>query len=263
MPRRDGLPTNHELLTAFEEEGRELFAEAYVRTFEHIPDAFHDKPFVNLRLELGRTMFDAGISSNNPMVSERVEIQPASFVYDQHLRWRSIPGEIISRQAIVEQISGLAINQSLDIPSVPPKGLRTEYQATFLNDRRRVVATDNEKPVKQTIVSGRVFIAEALAYVMSDQYDPARTKLLHPPDPDDIYHQWNLDYDFNLPITGFEPEDFLSDYYSFLDDSIRRLRIQKSRISEHQFDFVIRGIEYNLQRAEAKIAAVSRILFGA
>jgi hypothetical protein len=226
MPRRDGFPTNPEMLLDFSATAHRVFTTAYERTLEgHVSDAFQDKPlkyfFMHFRQD--------PVSRDNPVSSEELRVGIVTDDIAEQLPFNQSflrqPEEWVQRYVNIAQAVGeVAISDSLVVAvEVPVEAINADYTLSYQDGNAHHVSSFQEWPSKQSIVSGKYFAEEALQYAESDELllsieERSRRMLtsnaIHDVDDRVILHRMALLQEPDLPLNGYEPKGFLEAFAS-------------------------------------------------
>ncbi len=241
MPRRDGFPTNPELVEEFTEASRLTYVAAYETVLAGQLDKFphfHGKPlsavpliaYRNHMLESAQELYDS--SDINVVEKELLEVRPVSPIdadaREGHLTLRDLPQENHEAYAaMVERIGNLHVSDDIAVATaLEPGGVVADYTATLRSGRVRHIGTLKERPAKQSIVSGK-FFAEDMHQFLASPAALRKIRLANavlrgigePPLMDAFF---TLSHVRDLPLNGYEPESWLNDYLNEM--SARALR---------------------------------------
>lgn len=237
MPRRDGLPTNREMVVEFNDLSRTAFVDAYNRTAEDgLPDAYQDKPLDALYLRSQKRVpeimrIDGGVVAEellvNPLHEDDVDMIPHT------LGFRDTPEDVISHyRAIARRIGDTTLHSGLDIATVlPPEGVDASYTAYYAGGRTRHIATFKEKPSKASIAAGKYFAEQVIHDINAPSSDPdidvtdlsqvAEHLRQMSEQGGTIEHFLSFRKVPNLPLNGHESRAFLNAYANRMLDSAR------------------------------------------
>lgn len=224
MPRKDGLPTNEELLTRLNSYGVDLFLSAYERTYGDgiIPRSFLEKKIGNLALTIIQYHKPDENLPGNPLISETLSIMVADYddatdMFEHHLRYKGDQDRADKMRMAALFIGQKAVGESLSFESKPyPEAFDTEWTA-YLKDteRTRHVSTLKAKPNKQSLVSAIDMAEMSIKYVESDEYPQnpinrfQRGVLMNEGDFYYFRHKWSIKFSYDLNFTGYENLDYL------------------------------------------------------
>jgi hypothetical protein len=224
MPRPDGFATNTELMSLYEQRGRDLFVEAYEQSHEQQFDRLYEgKPLSYLSLVITRGVPAEAIKQGpkTGLIQEQLILHASDDVeiLGAQLRWREHPEIIQVREATARKVGNMVLTGSFKASSLSNEAIRTEYIAHFNDNRIRTVSTDYDKPAKMTLLGALGFVEDADGYVQSAEYTrPFVSRLialanLASDDPSRVIrHKWTLAMYPDLPLNGFESVEFLEQY---------------------------------------------------
>ncbi|MDB5170552.1 MAG: hypothetical protein JWO35_246 [Candidatus Saccharibacteria bacterium] len=178
MPRKDGLPTNQEMLVDFNSTAHEVFINTYERSVaDRLPPALEGKPLHAMEIRFSKRHAPDPNKSNDT-IQERLVISPLGEKHGEHLRdnisFRTLPEDIIERyNTMGDEIAKVIIFGGLAIRDLlPAEAIEASYNMDFGNGARgRHVSTFKEKPSKQSIAAGKYFAEEMLEYSTSPFFD--------------------------------------------------------------------------------------------
>lgn len=226
MPRRDGLPTNSELLLEFNAASHRAYVRAYdLMTATGLPDAYQDKPLKFLTVNFNKASLDGAL----PVQKEDLDITtlypgdaeelPYNYAYAR------FPEEVLQRYVDAAEIADdITLCDDLVLGDVlPVEAIDAEYVLTYRDGRRRHIESYKDKPAKQSIVSGTYFANEAYDYLGTDEaLIPSRRKITraliqvaltgYGEQPSVMTHRFELRRTPYLPLNGHEPRGFLEVY---------------------------------------------------
>lgn len=244
MPRRDGLPTNNELLEQFSKNGRDLFVAALERDFlPELPPSYIGKKLGHLVLTICIESED-DYDFPNAVEAEYlrmkiVEPQHADIYRTDHL---TLKGTAVADAIAAESmyLSGIVLDDSFNPGIIGMRGVDSSYTATMVDTRRtRHVDSYKEKPSKQSIVSGIYCEEAALKYVMSEEFeDPVHIRRLRAAvlGSNDEYlafsHNWSLPYRAGMVFNGYESPNYLNGYLEFAMFKIKNCEDRYQRLLE-------------------------------
>lgn len=226
MPRRDGFPTNPEMLLDFNAASHKVFVTAYERALEgKLPAEYVDKPLTSLTLSLRQGSLDR----SQTVTSEELKIGVLSQYVAEDLPYNFTcarhPEELLNRYVEVSKsVAQVALSDTLIMAdTLPAEGIDADYVLTYNDGKMRHVSSFKEKPAKQSIVAGTYFAEEALQYVQSDKMfkTPAQNvvrrlvEIARTGDIDDtriMSHQFDFKMTPALPLNGYESKGFLERY---------------------------------------------------
>lgn len=228
MPRRDGFPTNREMVVDF----NALSRTAYIDAYNHIagdglPAAFEDKPLDSLYLNVIKKV-PIFLRTNSGVTGEQLLVDP---LQEHHvdfmtyiLGFQDTPEDIVQHyRGIAQRIGETTLHSGLDIATVlPSEGINADYTAFYPTGRTRHISTFKEKPSKSSIAAGKFFAEQAIQSINT------------PPDAEDFditdfskvvehiksrfeqngtfEHGFSLQMVPNLPLNGHESKAFLNTY---------------------------------------------------
>jgi hypothetical protein len=234
MPRRDGFPTNREMVVDFNTLSRTAYIDAYNHmTADGMPAAFEDKPLDALYLNVIKNI-PAFMRTSDSVTDEQLVVEPlqedhADFM-TSIIGFQDIPEDIVEHyRNIARRIGETTLHSGLDIVSVlPPEGINADYTAYYPSGRTRHISTFKEKPSKPSIAAGKFFAAQA---VQSITTQPDRTTLDILDFSQVVGHMKNIaeqggvfDHDLllrmvpDLPLNGHESKAFLNVYANRMFD---------------------------------------------
>ncbi|HET6747164.1 MAG TPA: hypothetical protein VFH06_03605 [Candidatus Saccharimonadales bacterium] len=234
MPRRDGYPTNQELLVDFTTEARHLYVLAYQTHIEgNIPPAYREKPIAMLGLEVVKRY----LNDSRPLQhvsTERLGI--SSLKSDDIGRMREqtntkhLPEDVFEfYEAIVARLGATVLSNAVVFDRIiPPGSITASYIASFPSGPTKSVDTLSEKPTKQAIISATYFTKESLEYIRSGESGlPVEEKLLKAVRENRdgvLQHTFTLPMTPELPLNGHEGTAFLYAYREQMNAKLRKKR---------------------------------------
>lgn len=271
MPRRDGFPTNPEMLADFTELSRQLFVEAFANEAEDgLHPAYDGKPISMLTLTVP-TLYSP--KSETRFVSERLVIEPLN---EQHISMIEF-GEHAPDSDIlkVRRQKATAIGETALHPGVvigdilSPGSIVADYTVEFTSGMIKQVDTLTDRPAKMTIAGALGAAREGLAYVRSGdgddrpsvlmeliRYANRRSKYNDRPLPKHTWAQFDLQMHPDLPLNGQENIGFIRRYYGAMRESVmnQRENLDRFRAMNHPLtDKVAENIaRYEDAKARAK-----------
>jgi len=247
MPRKDGLPTNEELLTELNSYGVDLFLAGYEKTYGDgiIPRAFLEKRIANLAFTMIQYHKPDENLPGNPLISETLTIQVADYddatdMFDHHLRYKGDQERADKMRMAALFIGQKAVGESLQFETKPyPEAFNTDWTAHMRDtDHKRHVGTLKAKPNKQSLVSAIAMAELSIKYIESDEYlqNPIhrfnRGVLLNEGEFYYLRHKWAIKFSYDLDFTGYESLDYLESTKSALLEEISRYKIQVLSLSD-------------------------------
>jgi hypothetical protein len=186
-----------------------------------VPLGLQQKPLKNIYLTLERETPDP---LPQGVQHEELMVRPLNFILadelNAHPRMQDAPADVLAHYTtIAERIEATTLDNELHIGDILPAGaIVADYWASF-PDRTRHIGTLKQRPAKASIVAGAYFAEEALGYVQS----PAFSTYTDPDEAGDtgqLRHEFQLDYDPELPLNGHETTQFL---LGFAEDALRHI----------------------------------------
>jgi hypothetical protein len=223
VARRDGYPTNQEMLADFTAASHEVFVNLYEAHMQsNLPPAFEGKPLKNLGIQVTKRYFGeerlpTSVTHEELMIST-LEESDVDFMRTQHLKMRELPSDIFDYyDEITCHIAHIALTNTIDLRhAVPQNGIVSHYAAHFPNRSKRHVDTLQEILSKQSIAAAQYFVHEAWQYVASgkSQLHPIERLELayHYNEEGVINHHFTIIMDAELPLNGYEDTEFLTSY---------------------------------------------------
>jgi hypothetical protein len=256
MPRKDGFPTNREMLVDFTTTSGQVFLDAYERDLgAHMHPMYQDKPLSHLSLRINRGSPETEPVIESGVISESLIIKPLNVdkdFFDQHLTLRDLPQDIKERYIdLSARLASIALSETLRLSQLfPPEAADASYTARMSNGRQRHVDTFKEKPSKMSIAAGQFFADEALEYTKSEEFDVPLVvrKLRHlsgeaDSDPaENMRHAFRLAIREDLPLNGYEPRSFLEMYQRTMAARAERSKERRDRMEERGFPQ--RGLDF-------------------
>lgn len=228
MPRKDGFPTNPELVAEFTETSRLTYAAAYdaliASRLDEVP-YFEGKPLNAVPLiAYRRALLEQEVQqfTNTSIDKEVLQVRPLTR-YDadirrEHLTLRDLPeSEHIAYDQMAERIDKLTISDDLAVSTaVEQGGVIAEYTAHMHGGSSRHISTLKDKPAKQSIVSGKFFAEETYELVTSpvrlSRMTLANNALWQMGITPLMNVYFGVSYVPNLPLNGHESVQWLSNY---------------------------------------------------
>jgi hypothetical protein len=260
MPRRDGFPTNNELMAELEIRGRDLYVATFADSFPPLPVAAEDKPAHVLSLDFNLEHDTGGLDGPglNPVVLEALVLKPirldkgTRIAIEQHVQWKGDQEMVERRLRIAEVAGGLLVSNEFDPECLEPQALLTTYVARLRNGRTRFVDTLKDKPTKQTLYS-------ALGLIESITDGDVTVK-----------PKWVIKPTYDMAVSGKEPSAFLHGFFKFLNAEreqygsfLESSRRSQSRGGYYNSSFMssrINELEEIVEQIDTNIVRVIQIL---
>ena len=242
MPRKDGMPTNEELITDLNIYGRDIFLSAYSRNYGEgiIPRSFVKKRLANLALTIIQYHKPEDELPGHPLISETLSIKVASMsdadeMEQRHLRYRGDRERADKLRVASIFLGQLAVGTTVSYEQDPyPEAFVTEWVGHMRStNRKRHVSSLKSRPSKQSLVSAIEMAKDSLEYVKSEEYggNPIRRfqKGVMENEGDFYYfrHKWAIQFSYDLEFTGYENIDYL-------EHTKRALQEEISNFQDHQ-----------------------------
>lgn len=284
MPRRDGFPTNPELVTEFTETSRLVYIAAFNQIIAHRLDELpylRDKPLSMVPLIMYRNrLFDEGtdgiVRPDARAVAKetlKVKTTDSGDAYDrrEHLTLKSLPeADHVAYGAVAARMEQLTITDDLVAEvAIEPHGVTAEYWADMHNGKRRHIGTLKEKPAKQSILSGK-FFAEDMHETITSPGSSARMAIAR-----EVFARLGMepiqDVSFrlalepSLPLNGYEPRRWLERYLDSMADGALRARdglerMQSSKYADMMPEVIIESQKSRVAEYEAAASRALAIL---
>jgi hypothetical protein len=236
MPRRDGLPTNREMVVDFNNLSRTAYIDAYNNITEYgLPAALEDKPLDTLYLNVTKKVptfmrTSSGVTGEQLLVDPLQEHHVDFMTYT--LGFQDTPEDVVRHyRDIAQRIGETTLHIGLDIAAIlPPEGINADYTAFYPTGKTRHISTFKEKPSKLSISAGKFFAEQAIQSINT------------PPDAEDFditdfskvieriekifdqsgtfEHGFSLQMVPNLPLNGYESKAFLNTYANRMLDKV-------------------------------------------
>ena len=237
MPRRDGFPTNPEMVVDFNTLSRTAYVDAFECLSEDgLPDAFQDKPLNLMYLDASKRV-PKFMRVDGAVVDERLFVEPlneehVSYLPDT-LGFKDTPEDVLEQyREVARRIGETTLHSGLDIATIlPVEGVVANYTAYYPNYRTRHISTFKEKPAKASIVAGKYFAEQAIQEINTPYADKhfdlgdfgkvvaAMNNLSEQGGV--VAHSLSFQKVPNLPLNGHESKGFLNDYANrMLDRSV-------------------------------------------
>ncbi len=210
MSRKDGLPTNAEILADFRCASRQVFVQAYDRQFsgEKLHPGFEDKPLSSLYLTVGDTGQEPQLGRVS-VLAELLSIQSIDKrigpMIEAHPTLSQLPPDVKDRyRKLGADTTEIALTKGLSIASVlPMEAVNANYYAHLSDGKEVNIGVFEKRQTKMNLIAAKYFANEALVYVRSDDFD----------DPDsEFIHDFGLEISVDLPLNGHEPLQFLIEF---------------------------------------------------
>lgn len=242
MPRKDGMPTNEELITDLNIYGRDIFLSAYSRNYGEgiIPRSFVKKRLANLALTIIQYHKPEDELPGHPLISETLSIKVASMsdadeMEQRHLRYRGDKERADKLRVASMFLGQLAVGAAVSDEQDPyPEAFVTEWVGHMRStNRKRHVSSLKSRPSKQSLVSAIEMAKDSLAYVKSEEYggNPIRRfqKGVMENEGDFYYfrHKWAIQFSYDLEFTGYENIDYLEHTKRALQEEISNFQIHQ------------------------------------
>ena len=245
MPRRDGLPTNNEMLEQFSQKGRDIFVAALEHGLAYkMPDAYKGKKLGHIVLEITHESEKQVEGFPHAVTSETlsmgvVSLDEAQYCKEDHI---SLRGTEVAHAIGVEALflSDIILDDSFDPRIIGMRGVDTSYVARMAGtNRTRHVGSFKERPAKQSIAAGLFLEGQVDQYVHSTEFEiPASVRrlrdLLHSSDDDylSFSHRWLIPYRADLRFNGYESSDYLNDVLAYATRLLQNAEERLSRLLE-------------------------------
>ena len=245
MSRKDGMPTNEELITDLNIYGRDIFLSAYSRNYGEgiIPRSFVKKRLSNLALTIIQYHKPEDELPGHPLISETLSIKVASMsdadeMEQRHLKYRGDKERADKLRVASMFLGQLAVGATVSDEQDPyPEAFVTEWVGHMRStNRKRHVSSLKSRPSKQSLVSAKEMAKDSLEYVKSGEYggNPIRRfqKGVMENEGDFYYfrHKWAIQFGYDLEFTGYENIDYLEHTKRALQEEISNF--QDHRLSE-------------------------------
>ena len=242
MSRKDGMPTNEELITDLNIYGRDIFLSAYSRNYGEgiIPRSFVKKRLSNLALTIIQYHKPEDELPGHPLISETLSIKVASMsdadeMEQRHLKYRGDKERADKLRVASMFLGQLAVGATVSDEQDPyPEAFVTEWVGHMRStNRKRHVSSLKSRPSKQSLVSAIEMAKDSLEYVKSEEYggNPIRRfqKGVMENEGDFYYfrHKWAIQFGYDLEFTGYENIDYL-------EHTKRALQEEISNFQDHQ-----------------------------
>lgn len=289
MPRKDGFPTNAELIKEFTHASRDLYISAFdqiiMDNLDYQP-AFRDKPLnsvilVASRRAIDEVMINGGENLTDDYVAEeRLSVAPIDEMLTTFREGPrgigsiprvhdSVDDDVFRDLAIYSELA--TVTEGLDAAQViPSQGVGAFYTATTIGDKK--LHMDNmqlhaKRPTKQRILSARTFAEEMYSEVnrpMSEEEYHRQLRInqalaifgLEP--TNDI--SFTLSRTPNIPLNGYEPKPWLDLYIDEMSqyalDEIGTIERTKDRVTVEVNDYrhaMVDKYSMAVKRAQAVI----------
>lgn len=229
MPRRDGLPTNREMVVDFNGLSRTAYIDAYNRiTEDGFPTAFEDKPLDAMFLRVTKTV-PSNLRVEGGVTGEQLEVETlreehVGFMTDT-LGFQDTPEDVLAHYYNVAHLIGrTTLHSGLDIAAVlPSEGVNAGYTANYSNGRTHHISTFKEKPFKASIAAGKYFAEQAVQDINITDLSKLRDSNTIEQAGGTFRHIFLLRMIPNLPLNGHESKSFLNAYANnMLDETMNR-----------------------------------------
>jgi len=242
MPRRDGMPTNEELITDLNVYGRDIFLSAYGRNYGDgiIPRSFISKRLGNLALTIVQYHKPEEDLPGHPLISETLSLRVANLddadeMESRHLRYRGDKERADKLRVASMFLGQLAVGESITDEHDPyPEAFVTEWVGHMRStNRKRHVSSLKSRPSKQSLVSAIEMAKDSLEYVKSDEDgdNPIRRFQKGVMDNEGEFyyfrHKWAIQFSYDLEFTGYENIDYLEHTKRALQEEISRFKDQQ------------------------------------
>lgn len=254
MVRKD-FPTNREIQVDFTTQARDVFVAAAERELEaKITDfnpAFADKPLDHLTLTFKsayrRTQQPHGIHR------ERLRIEPLQMSTAEGLRSGQYsethelfkgadPSVLEHYKTIAKVIGESTITDDFRFGQIPPAGVEAEWTADrdSVGSRKYHASTFKERASKQSLVSAKLYVADAQSYVESDvftkdlmvRFNDSVLNGISEDLPRHMVHEFNLRISPDLPINGHEPRAFIEHYVQKMQEVENKQQAILDRVTD-------------------------------
>lgn len=260
MPRRDGFPTNQEMVVEFNNLSQTAYVDAFQRlSADGLPDAFQDKPLSLMYLDAAKRvpkfMRVDGAVVDERLLVRTLEEDDVNYLPDT-LGFKDIPEDVLEHYyEVARRIGDVTLHNGLDITTVlPPEGIVADYTAVYPNGRTRHISRFKEKPAKASIVAGKYFAEQAIQEIntpFEDKHFDLTNFAKVAASLQDLSEQGGIvrhSLSFykvpNLPLNGHESKGFLNDYANSMLDRTMRSATRLERMKDFGFpDAVIESAQ--------------------
>ena len=246
MPRRDGFPTNEELLDTFNQNGRDIFVAALEHDFAHkMPDYMKGKQLGDIFLKVHHIIPPSVEGFTNPVNGEKLEMttldeSDADYVRSDHLRWKGTDvGDRIDLETMF--LAETILDDDFVPATIGKWAVYTSYTASMEGTTRtRHVDTLKEKPTKQALISGIVLEEAVSDYVRSTDFEiPAEERAIDAvlfgrgrEDFRPFMHNWGITFRAGMTFNGYESDYYLQYCLDEAQYSLERTMERTKRMQE-------------------------------
>ncbi len=248
MPRRDGFPTNREMVVEFNDLSRTAYVDAFQRLAEDgLPDAFQDKPLGLMYLDAAKRIPSFMRLDDSAVVDERLTVTPLDKLdvddMEYTLGFKDTPDDVRQHYYdVARRIGETTLHGGLDIAAVlPGEGVVADYTARYPSGRTRHIATFKEKPSKPSIAAGKYFAEQVIKeanrpfedthFDLAD-FEKAIAAMKHLADQGGIIsHSFSFLKVPGLPLNGHESKAFLNAYANAMFDRSMILAARLDKMS--------------------------------
>jgi hypothetical protein len=248
MPRRDGFPTNQEMVVDFNNLSRTAYVDAFQRLSENgLPDAYQDKPLDLMYLDAAKRVPES-MRVDGAVVDEKLHVRTlekddVDYLPDT-LGFKDTPEDVLGHYYdVARRIGDVTLHDGLDIATVlPSEGIVADYTAFYPNGRTRHISTFKEKPSKASIVAGKYFAEQAIQEINTpfedkhfDLTDLAKVAASMQNLSDQggiVRHSLSFYKVPNLPLNGHESKGFLNNYANNMLDRTMRSAARLERMKD-------------------------------
>jgi len=266
MPRKDGFPTNPEMIADLTETSRQIYVAAFNREVENgLHPALLDKPLSMVTYRV-TTLYSPESETN--LAAEYLSVEPLTHEHlDSGLEFRNPPcdRDIINlRRQQAAAVGAVALTPDLAIENVlRPGHAMADYWTQFIDRRASSVDTFSERPAKIVIGSALAYSSAYLKLLQAAEDERkndgmAFLQVLNRRSayedrvlPEDTRGAFHLRIMPELPLNGSESTDFLRRFYGQMREELAAYQGGIDHIKE------IDPASSIAQEAEARLALLA------
>lgn len=223
MLDKHDFPSIYEVNADFRSAARDVYVEAYERSFGDKPPArYEGKPLSSLVLtvngapkepELGRVV----------VLSEALYVQPIDNDTSRDSKSfpavQNLPPDVQERyQHLGATVSKIALSEGLSVASaLPMEAVTARYTAQLSNNQNISVATLGRERPRMHVVAAKYFAQEALRNVRSEDF-----QLQNQTSEGGMQYQFGIHISTEVQVNGSESREFLIAYRRFMINEYNR-----------------------------------------
>jgi len=221
--------------------GAEIFALAIITLAQNTPQAYADKPLDCLVFDFERTYPKSPFCvQDDTIASEKLRVSLTDLKRLDEYDYTGQESDIFVFPTMTDGVKKL-IHQQIKIAGeqtlssagnkqyyMPACAITTKYSLGYHNGQGLEVDSADYRPLKQLLVSGRIFAQEVLQYMHSEIYQKFPSGLPgierdQAIEEGRMLHSAKISFAARPPLNGREPKAWLESYAKWLRSSIKQM----------------------------------------